>query len=138
MLLNFVRQVETELTDVNLVTLLSYKMYFDYSGLEDNEVNKTRGTILPVVFRDELMQHAGMLIQELKNSLTLEIQEQRHVRNRLFARVIGAWLDTSSTHKIAHKILQNPQQYLTLLRYVMTAWFEDRFEKAMFEVIEQK
>lgn len=134
----FRRHVETELTDQNTVTLLSYKLYYDHTAVEDQHLNSGRATILPVAFRDEVSNHIGMLVSELIAAMTLEIQEHRHQRSRLIARVVNKWLDASSTKRIAYRLMDRPEQYMFLLSFVLTAFLEDKLEQAIFEVIQTK
>jgi hypothetical protein len=134
----FRRHVETELTHPDIVTLMSYKLYYDHTAVEDQDINSGRATVLPVVFRDEISQHIGMLVSELVASMTLEIQEHRHQRSRLIARVVNKWLDASSTKRIAYRLMDQPEQYMFLLSFVLTAFLEDKLEQAIFEVIQTK
>jgi hypothetical protein len=131
----FRRLVEDDFTNQNTVTLLSYKLYYDHTAIEDQHINSGRSTILPVAFRDEISQHIGVIVTELTTAMTLEIQEHRHQRSRLIARVVNKWLDASSTKRIAHRMMDKPEQYMFLLSFVLTAFIEDKLEQAIYEVI---
>lgn len=131
----FRRLAEDDFTDQTTVTLLSYKLYYDHTAVEDQHLNSGRATILPVAFRDEISQHIGMIVTELTTAMTLEIQEHRHQRSRLIARVVNKWLDASSTKRIAHRMMDRPEQYMFLLSFVLTAFLEDKLEQAIYEVI---
>ena len=131
----FRRLVENDFTDQTVVTLLSYKLYYDHTAVEDQHLNSGRSTILPVVFRDEISQHIGVIVTELTTAMTLEIQEHRHQRSRLIARVVNKWLDASSTKRIAHRVMDKPEQYMFLLSFVLAAFLEDKLEQAIYQVI---
>ena len=131
----FRRLLETDLTDNNVITLLSYKLYYDYTAMSGTPVNAGQGTILPVAFRDELKQHVGVLVKELETALTLEVEESRHGRTGTIAQVVNNWIGNSSIKRIAERILDTPLQYLSLIGFVMTAFVEDKLEQAIYEVI---
>jgi hypothetical protein len=131
----FRRLVENDFTDQTIVTILSYKLYYDHTAVEDQHVNSGRATVLPMVFRDEISQHIGMIVTELTTAMTLEVQEHRHQRSRLIAKVVNKWLDASSTKRIAQRMMGRPEQYMFLLSFVLTAFLEDKLEQAIYEVI---
>jgi hypothetical protein len=134
----FRRLVETDITDQNTVTLLSYKLYYDHTALADQHLNTGRATMLPVAFRDEISQHIGVLVSELITAMTVDIQEHRHQRSRVIAQVVNKWLAASSTKRIAYRLMEQPEQYMFLLGFVLTAFLEDKLEQAIYEVIKTK
>lgn len=134
----FRRLLETDLTDETVVTLLSYKLYYDYTAMLDSDVNEGQGTVLPVAFRDELKQHVGVLVSELITALTLEVEESRHQRSRMIAKVVNKWVNNTSTKRIADRIIADSTQYTSLIKFVMTAFIEDKLEQAIYEVIKTK
>ena len=94
--------------------------------------------IIPFVLADETTRKYESLVDELIKSFTIDLFDLRIERTELIAQVCKAWLETTSFHKISHKILaDNAVIYNKLVSYEFSQIVVKEVEDTIKEIIKQ-
>lgn len=131
------RKIETMFTHKQAMGRLCFQMYYNHAAQHDQNTQSNVAGMMSRVVSDTVSTHIGMLVSELCNCLTLELQENRFQRKKLVAVMIKNWLDTCSITRVANRILAHPAQFLQGVQLELTALFDHMLDQCIYETIHQ-
>jgi hypothetical protein len=117
-------------------SILPVEFFWGYSIVRN--IKPTTGNLakLAEALRFELSQ--STLLQDMIDSLTIELLESRFDRSQAICEAIKTWLDNTKFYKIVNRLDPDASNIMLLLTAFLTKHFNQVLDEAILKVIRTK
>jgi hypothetical protein len=129
--------LDTFRSDTDLIdSILPVEFFWGYSVVRN--IKPTTGNLakLSEALRFELSQ--STLLQDMIDSLTIELLESRFDRSQAICEAIKTWLDNTKFYKIVNRLDPDASNIMLLLTAFLTKHFNQVLDEAILKVIRTK